>query len=433
MLSGGRSALRRAVIGAFAAMLLAAGGARAASPSAATALLARTLADARARGTFHEQISQLESGTRVMFSADIGQSSGRQLITTSKGVRAQVIVAAGGAYLSGNYAALARYFGFPAEVATAVGGRWVSFTHADAGYGSVAVDVTATSALAELVPLGPLRVRTDVNISGRRLTAIEGAMPGTPKGVSGTQTLYVTRGTEPLPVRVSTQLRKGGRVVASGTILTSAWGERLTVRPPSRPVAVTGLAALARRLAAMTIPKAPGYLAFLGAGELPAALGRPWGRACQAVRFVPSRSLPPAVARRVSAVVAAARARGLEVTTAAQPGAVTVAIGAAAAPRRGSSGQLISIRRRTRTLPGGRAVVLTSLGATLYTGALARHPAGLGLAIRRLIALGQGIESSTLPQSGLSPHGARAFTTADISAMLYTSGCSRVAPGTLAA
>ncbi len=424
---------RRALPGAFVIVLLVAGGARAASPSAAAALLARTVADARSQQSFHELISQVESGARVGFVADIGATAGRQKITTSGGVRAEVIVAGGHAYLSGNYAALAHYFGFPAAVASAIGQRWVSFSHADSGYGSVAVDVTAPSAIAELVPVGALRVRAGVKVAGRRLTAIEGAMPNAPRGVSSTQTLYVSGGSDPLPVRVSTQLRRGGHIVAHGTILLSAWGERVAPAAPQRPVAVTGLAALAHRLAEMTIPKAPGYLAFLGPGERPPVIGRPWGRACQAVRFVLSGSLPAAISARVVKLVAAARAQGLAVSTAPTPGAVRVAITAASAARRGASGQVIASSPSTRKLAGGRNVALTGLSATLFTGPLASHPGRLALAIRRLIALSQGIGSSTLAGSGLSAHGAGRFTAADVAAMLYTSGCSAVAPGGLAA
>jgi hypothetical protein len=433
VLSRLRSAPHRALICALALLLLGAGGARAASPDAAATLLARTVADARAQHSFHELIAQVESGTRVGFVADIGASAGRQLITTSKGVRAEVIVSSGRAYLSGNYAALAHYFGFPAAVAAAIGSRWVSFTHADSGYGSVAVDVTAPSAIAELVPVGALRVHTGVSVAGRRLTAIQGAMPDAPRGVASTQTLYVSGGSDPLPVRVSTQLRRGGRVVAHGTILTSAWGEPVAPAPPSRPVAATGLAALARRLAEMTIPRAPGYLAFLGPGGRPPLIGHPWGRACQAVRFLLSGSLPAAIAARVAKLVAAARAQGLAVSTGPAPGAVRVTITAASAAAHGAAGQVIAVRRSTRTLPGGHNVALTGLSATLFTAALATHPSRLPLAIRRLIALSQGIGSSTLPGSGLSAHGADGFTAADVAAMLYTSGCSRVAPGTLAA
>ena len=432
MLIRARSASRGALLGALAVMLLTATGARAASPGPGTRLLARTVADARAQRSFHELISQVESGTRVGFVADIGASAGRQLITTSSGVRAVVIVTSGRAYLSGNYAALYHYFGFPAEVAAAIGSRWVSFSHADPGYGSVAVDVTAPTAIAELVPVGSLRVRTGVLVGGRRLTAIEGTMPSAPKGVSSAQTLYVSGGSDPLPVRVSTELRRGGRTVASGTILTSAWGERVAPSPPPHPVAVTRLAAVAHRLAEMTIPKAPGYLAFLGPGERPPVAGRPWGRACQAVRFVLSRSLPAETATRVAAVIAAARAQGLAVSTSAHPGAVLVPVSASKAPQRAGTPP-VAVSHSTRMLPGGRNVALVSLGATLYTRALTADPSRLALAIRRLIALSQGIGSSTLAGSGLSAHGADRFTAADITAMLYTSGCSAVAPGGLAA
>ena len=433
MLRRSRSASHGALLGALAVTLLAAGSARAANPGPGATLIARTVADARAQRSFHELISQVESGARIGFVADIGPSTGRQLITTSSGVRAEVIVASGRAYLSGNYAALAHYFGFPAEVAAAIGSRWVIFSHADPGYGSVAVDVTAPTAIAELVPVGSLRVRAGVELSGRRLTAIEGAMPSAPKGVSSAQTLYVSGGSDPLPVRVSTELRRGGRIVAHGTILTSAWGEHVAPAPPPHPVAVTRLAALARRLAEMTIPKAPGYLAFLGPGDRPPVTGRPWGRACQAVRVLLSDSLPAGIVSRVAAVIAAAHAQGLAVSTAPQPGAVRVAITPASPVRGGAGGTVLAVSRHTRTLPGGRNVALTSLSATLSARALAAHPDRLALAIRRLIALSQGIGSTTLPGSGLSPHGADHFTAADITAMLYTSGCSRVTPSGIAA
>ena len=445
-------ALGLALLCALAVTLSAVGSAQAAKPGAAATLLARTIADARASGSFHEVISQLENGTHVGFVAQIGATSGRQLITTSRGTRAQVVVSGGMAYLSGNSTALVHYFGLPARYAAAIGRRWISFSRSDPGYQSVAVDVTTRSALSELVPAGVVTERA-VTLAGRPLIALRGTVPGAAKGTAGVQTLYVTRGADPLPVQATMDLRKGGRVQATGTITTTAWGTPVAIAAPPRPIPVTDLTVLVQERAAMAITDTPGYTTFLSSsGEAP-TVGRPWGRACEPVRFAFSPAAPQAIYSQAAAAVAAARAQGIDVTletpaltwkhnslyyrrgqspaTAAQ---VTIALAAGSPPgRHGAKSTPITIHWHSAADVDGHNIDLRQVSATVWEGVIAGRPERLRRAIRRLIAFTQGVGATTVPGSGIAPHGADAFTTADVAAMLEMSGCTRIAPSGLAA
>ncbi len=169
-------------------------------------------------------------------------------IAMSDGMRAQVRVTGGDAYLTGNEVALVKYFGFKRTQAAAIGSRWVSLVPSEPFYKTVANDATATTALTDITPTGPVHLGRATDIGGQAVIGISGPLTGLSVGVTGSDTLYVTRTARPLPVRLVTQVDDPGHPVSIATVTMSDWGERVAVAPPTGAVPFAQVTALTRRV-----------------------------------------------------------------------------------------------------------------------------------------------------------------------------------------
>lgn len=421
----------------------------AAQSSAASRLLNQALSDARARGSFHEAVTESDQGTLVAFRDDVASSSGRQIITTSQGSRAEVIVSDDTAYIDGNQTALVKYFKFPAGIAAAIGSRWVSFFSSSSGYGSVAADVTVGSALSELVPAGHLRQRRVGSIGGQPVTAIVGTVPGASAGESSTESLYVTRGSTPLPLRLIAKISASGGPEAASITTLSDWGEQVNVLKPARAVPVGQLPELEQELAALAIPGASGYRTFMGSRGYTPPVGRPWGKACKPIRFAVDSAVPTWVYDQIADVVGQARKQGIDVTVESRTltwsprslyykdgqsprttATVRVSAGVGTPPKLADGKpQYLTLSRETKLDGDGHNEDLTGMRSILWVKALAGQPELVRRSIRQLIASTQGVAVTSPSVSGISNSGATdRFTTADIAAMVRMSGCPK--PGT---
>jgi hypothetical protein len=202
-------------------------------------------------------------------------------------------------------------------------------------------------------------------------------------------------------------------------------------RRPSRPIA-----------------GAPGYRTFGGPHGKPLAIGRPWGRPCQPIRFTVEEHVPDWVYTQVDAVVAEARRDGIDVTLetrsfAWSPTSLYYARGQSPAtvarvaifakdgsPPRLSDGGVEHIRLGwdARVDADGRHEDVTYADGRLWMQALAAAPQAVRRSIRQLVALTQGIIGTSSAGSGIARNTAvDRFSSADVAAMRLMSGCGDAA------
>ena len=195
----------------------------------------------------------------------------------------------------------------------------------------------------------------------------------------------------------------------------------------------------------LAIPGAPGYSTFTGPLGKPLPVGRPWGRPCQPVRFAVEEHVPDWVYDQVDAVVTAARRDGIDVALETRqffwsPGtlyymdgqttASTVRIGIFAddgTPPELSNGQPEHIGFGWDAIldPDGHNEDLTQADGMLWMQTLGANAKAVRRSVRQLIAMTQGIMSTSRRSSGIArDSNIDRFTTADIAAMDRMSGCA---------
>ena len=196
------------------------------------------------------------------------------------------------------------------------------------------------------------------------------------------------------------------------------------------------------------IPGAAGYYRFAGPHAKLLAVGRPWGTACQPLRFELDTQAPDWVYTQAATVFDEARRDGLNVTLATRtlqwlpqslyypPGQspltarpVWIAWRTGTPPPRGDGApQHISLDWNAAVDADGQHEDLTSAGGELWMLTL-EQPQAVRRSIRQLIAMTQGILRTTHQDSGiaLDTHNDR-FSAADIKAMKLMSGCGDSVP-----
>lgn len=221
---------------------------------------------------------------------------------------------------------------------------------------------------------------------------------------------------------------------------------------------VIPLAALGGRIAigyehraALAIPGAPGYFRFGGSHGKLLAVGRPWGSACQPIRFAVEPNTPDDVYSDFASVVAEARSDGLDVTLDNRqltwtPQALYYPPGQSSAsvrrvlidwetgpPRRLGNGtsERLKLGWNTAVDADGDHEDITSAQGQLWSRSLANQPQAVRRSIRQLIAMTQGVMRTSRADSGIAQDtGNDRFSTADVAAMKLMSGCGDLAPPT---
>jgi hypothetical protein len=421
----------------------------------ASALLNRAFADARAKGSFHQVLTQVAGKLHGMLENDVSLDSGRQLLTSSDGSRAKVEVVGHTVYMLGNQRALKFNFNFTSQQVAVIGTNWVSVPSSDSAFASFAYDVTVSTALDEVSPSGHLTESPARTIDGQRLIAISGGVPsGFSGGATSRATLYVTADSDPLPVRavIETSLANANKTRLTLTGTLSDWGERVAVTPPKGlELSTAQVTLLAQQLSPFAITGEPGYFAVAGKQSRAVALGRPWGVACQPIRFAVEASVPDWAYSQIAAVVAQARQQGIDVVLESRGGAwkhsalyyrdgqsaasskqVTIVAGAGtgttSVPMNQQAMQLSTDSRADRD---GHKDDLSSITAAFHMQVVNHSTATVRRSIRQLIAWTQGISETTDPVSGITQRSfTDSFTKSDLSAMLAMSGCEAGSSGT---
>jgi hypothetical protein len=166
------------------------------------AIAARALEAAGTASSVHVEIRARQGKRRMTMSQDSTPTSGHQVFQR-EGIRAEAVVVNGAAYITGNRSGFAQFFGFPAKAADVLAGEWVSYTPQDAGFETIAKDVTMKSFLRSLKFKGSKGKTREDTIAGQRVVAVRGSYDGY-KAV-----LYVRLDSLGLPVRLEGTKRNG--------------------------------------------------------------------------------------------------------------------------------------------------------------------------------------------------------------------------------
>ncbi len=219
---------------------------------------------------------------------------------------------------------------------------------------------------------------------------------------------------------------------------------------------VLPLAALGTRItigyehqAARAIPGAAGYYRLGGSHGKLLAVGRPWGAACQPLRFSVEPNTPDDVYAQIAGVVDEARADGLNVTLDSRqftwlpqslyypPGQTTASVQRVlidwetGQPPQLSGGnrERINLGWDSRLDPDGRHEDLSYVQGQLWMQSLTGQPQAVRRSVRQLIAMTQGVERTTRSDSGIAKGTANdKFSPNDVAAMRLMSGCGDLVP-----
>lgn len=197
------------------------------------------------------------------------------------------------------------------------------------------------------------------------------------------------------------------------------------------------------------IPGAPGYVRYGGPHGKLLAVGRPWGLACQPVRFTVERSVPDWVYGEAVDVVNEARADGIDVTIETRsftwdPTSLFYAPGRtpAGVPRvpifadARSGGGVFDLGWDAVVDGDGKHEDVTGLQLVLHLGGRTGRTAEVRHAVRRLVGFAAGVSRSTKPKGRTAiAHdvGVDRFTRDDVAAIQLMSGCGALRPGGLGA
>lgn len=217
-------------------IVLAAATATCALPAAASAslspraLVASSIAAARAQRSVHYVSSASLGDLHLSQIGDVGRTRGMQRITYRKGAQTghvTVLVVAGTAFVRGDAFTLRGYMGFKPASAAKYAGRWIRVPHADRAYASYAADVTLLSTVEELRISPPFMKVPDTTIGRSSVHGVEGKLN------RQVATLYMQARGLPLPVAES--FSQGA---ARGGVVLGKWNEPVHVAVPRAAVPI---------------------------------------------------------------------------------------------------------------------------------------------------------------------------------------------------
>jgi hypothetical protein len=213
------------------------------SDKTAKEVLALAVEAANAKGSAH-LVSTEGFGSQSLTSVyDVAGPDGMQTISGSTGSSTTVFVD-GVAYQKGDEAFLEQAEGFPSSTASALSGRWISFTPGDNGYEQISSGVTLTSALTNATPTGTLKLLRRSMVNGQAVVGVQGglATATAQSGGNGTQVLYVAEAAPHLPIQLVLHVTQSGQS-GSATFTFSRWGESVSETAPPGAIPFSTLTA----------------------------------------------------------------------------------------------------------------------------------------------------------------------------------------------
>jgi len=213
------------------------------APSAAV-LLAGSLKSADRQRSVHFVATSTLSTRSIVIVANAGVTSGTQTITVrvnKKVGRVTGRYTGGTVYFQGNTVGLESYLGMPSSIAPTYAGRWIAFTSSDQGYSQIAGSMTLATAVDQVSVSPPITSGGRAKVNGASVELIRGTTTTlSSKGQHGAAVADVATGGAHLPVRYQ-GTGKQGKQSASGQVVFSRWGLKVSPRAPSSSVPASSI------------------------------------------------------------------------------------------------------------------------------------------------------------------------------------------------
>ena len=156
---------------------------------------------------------------------------------TVDGSHAEVVLLGGVAYIRGDATAVTSVFGYPASQVGRLANHWISLVATDADFPTVTDAVTLASALDHTTIDAPFTVGGQKVVDGVTAVAVSGQVPESGSDPGGTGTLYVSTGSDPLPVELDEVATDG----TTSTLKFSAWTVSAALVAPSGAIAASSI------------------------------------------------------------------------------------------------------------------------------------------------------------------------------------------------
>jgi hypothetical protein len=195
--------------------------------------------------TVHFVSDVTEGNVTLHGSADVGATSGQQVLTVKNGkiieqMTAKVVGSTG--YVNGNRAALANIIQLTPAQSKKYAGQWLSFPASNPALAGLVGGLVKTQVATELGIEGPYTFATDATVDGQHAKAIKGT-ESTANGGKTAEILYVPSSGKPLPIKeVTNPGAKAHSSTIHGTITFSNWGEKPSVKAPAHSTSILKLA-----------------------------------------------------------------------------------------------------------------------------------------------------------------------------------------------
>jgi len=198
-------------------------------------ILALATSALKSAGSFHFTAADSYGGVvQITLSTDSSRSAGVQTQKLGGGTETSRLIGKT-LYIFGDKTSYAQDFGV--KNAT-IANEWVLVPTTNKNYANIAVGILLPSVLQQLGGVSALKDLGIRTVKGVQTVAIEGALPASAGGSSGTQTLYVSTTAPYRPVALADAGVVSGQKVSS-ELLFSKWGEKITVVKPSKFVTAT--------------------------------------------------------------------------------------------------------------------------------------------------------------------------------------------------
>jgi hypothetical protein len=204
-------------------------GASGASTKTPAEILQLSVSAMHNKGSFHyNSTSSIAGVVALTLSTDSALKYGDQVQNLDGGTETTRLIGKK-LYMYANARAYEEDFGVKKPT---LANEWVQVPSTNKNYGNIADAILVPSVMQQLVDVGSLKEAGDATIDGKSALALRDV------GSSGTETIYVSSAAPYLPIAVVADATEDGRKITNDLVF-SKWGEKFTVKTPSKYVVAT--------------------------------------------------------------------------------------------------------------------------------------------------------------------------------------------------
>jgi hypothetical protein len=193
-------------------------------------ILRLSVSSMHSEGSFHyDSTSSIAGVVALTLSTDSALKYGDQVQTLDGGTETTRLIGKT-LYMYANARAYEEDFGVKKPT---LANEWVQVPSTNKNYGNIADAILVPSVMQQLVDVGSLKDAGEVTVDGKTALALRGDA-----GVSGTETVYVSTSAPYLPIAVVADATEDGRKITNDLVF-SKWGEKFSVKKPSKYVVAT--------------------------------------------------------------------------------------------------------------------------------------------------------------------------------------------------